>query len=728
MSSDGAPRLTELWRRSLGYLRPYWRACLLILLATCVEIAFWSLYPLAVRSLIDNAVTDRDYGRLVDTLAGLGAAFVVLVAAMVVKDRLAADVGARLLGDMRRQLFVHLERLPSAFFGRAELGDVLARFSSDLVAIEAALTRALPLTLFHVVRLPVTLAVLFYLSPALATVALLVLPLAAIGPRLLGGRAAASNYSRRRVEGQLLAFVQEVIAGQAVVRSFGLARLMLDRFESIVAVVRGATARDSFLSRTVATTTTAGVTFGQLTVIGVGALLVFRGDLSPGSLVGFIGVLLTIGVSVEGLSASMPDWLHAAGAMRRVDELLDEPLGVADAPDARPLPRLASDLRLEDVHFAYAPDRPVLRGLSLTIPAGANVALVGPSGSGKSTVLSLLLRFYDPERGALRLDGVDVRQATQESLRAQTGVVFQETYLFSGSIRENIRMARPDATDAEVEAAAGAAQIHDLIVSLPEGYASDVGERGGRLSGGQRQRVAMARAILRDPALLMLDEATSALDPATEAAFNATLATLARGRTVVAVTHRLAGVVSADRIFVLQDGQLAEEGTHAELLARDGLYRRLWEQQGGFTVSPDGRRAEVAAGRLRGVPLFERADEALLEEVASQFATEQCQSGQTIVREGEPGDSFYIVVRGQLDVLHGERLVRTLDDGDFFGEIALIEQSPRTATVRARTPCLLLSLAQEPFWRLLERLPELRAAVQRAAAERTAADRAPAVP
>jgi ATP-binding cassette subfamily B protein len=348
------------------------------------------------------------------------------------------------------------------------------------------------------------------------------------------------------------------------------------------------------------------------------------------------------------------------------------------------------------------------------------VALVGPSGSGKSTALALLMRFHDPDAGAVRIDGHDLRDLTQASVRAQSGVVLQEHGLFDLRLRENIRLGRPGASDEALEAAARAAGVDEVARRLPEGYDTMLGERGGQLSGGQRQRVAIARALLRDPAILLLDEATSALDAATEAAINETLYALGRSRTVIAVTHRLASAAHADSIVVLDDGRVVDRGTYAELLACEGRYRELWTKQSGFVLSPDGERAEVAPARLRRLPILQHLDPALLGEPSRLFVTAHHPDGRTVVHEGDPGDRFYLVARGRLEVTQataggGSRRLGVLEDGDHFGEVALLHNTTRTATVRTLTPCVCLSLAREPFAHLLARAPHVRAGLERAA-------------
>ena len=344
----------------------------------------------------------------------------------------------------------------------------------------------------------------------------------------------------------------------------------------------------------VGTASSSGVVLVQLVALGVGALLALEGSLTVGTLVAFISLLASVNKDAYNLTKKVaPSLIGATGGLQRIEDLLGQRPQVVDVPGAHPLPRLAREIRFADVTFSYNGGQSQLDHVSLTIPAGETVAIVGPSGAGKSTILSLITRLYDVTAGAVTIDGHDLRQVTQDSLRAQIGVVLQETFLFNTTVRENIRLGKLDATDAEIEAAARAAEIHDLIVSLPQGYDTPTGELGGLLSGGQRQRIAIARAILREPTILILDEATSALDPATEAAIIATLERLARKRTVLVVTHRLAAVQHADRIFVVDSGCVVEEGRHHELLDRRGLYHELWWKQHHSELDVSPQRAGV---------------------------------------------------------------------------------------------------------------------------------------
>lgn len=319
----------------------------------------------------------------------------------------------------------------------------------------------------------------------------------------------------------------------------------------------------------------------KLIVTCTGVLFVLGGSLSIGSLVAFVVIVEAVNQSLYDIfRRSLPHMLAAAGGIRHIDELLAEKPQIIDAPNALILTSLTEAIEFEQVSFSYTAEKNHLDSLTLNIEAGQYVAFVGPSGAGKSTILNLLMRFYDVGAGRLTFDGQDVRQINQDSLRGQIGVVLQETFLFNTSIRENIRIANLEATDSDIIAAAQAAELHEFILSLPQGYDTLVGsEAGGRLSGGQRQRIAIARAILRNPAILIFDEATAALDAHTAEAIQATIEALARQRTVIATAHHLAAVINADQIYVLDQGRLVQQGRHGDLVDQDGLYAQLWHLQ-----------------------------------------------------------------------------------------------------------------------------------------------------
>jgi ATP-binding cassette subfamily B protein len=693
-----------------------------VVAAILVHVVFDTILPLGYKWLIDWAIIPRDPGRFVVVMAGLGAVFLVFSVVTVARERLCADLGIRTVNALRLQMARRLHVVSLDFFARTPAGDLTARFTADLRAIEQVVGRTLPAVIGGGLSLLISVVLLFVLDWHLALVTMVALPLTLVGPRLLGSRASAASHRRAEDEATISAAVEELVVGQAVIRAFGLRGTIDQRFGARLARLGDSGLRAGFLGRMVGESTALAVTLVQLVILGAGAFLVIRGDMSLGSLIGFMALLLNVDAAVSALSFGIPDYIQAIGGMERVEALLHEPGGVMDAADARPAPPVR-EIAFRDVTFGY-PGRPAsLRHVSFTVPARQHVAFVGRSGSGKSTILSLIARFHDAREGAVTVNGEDVRRVTQDTLRARMAVVLQETFLFTGTIRDNIGLARPDATEGEIEAAATAAQIHPVIRGWPDGYATVVGEGGTRVSGGQRQMIALARALLRDPEVLLLDEATSALDPEAEAAFNRALADLARERTVISVTHRLPTVTHADQIFVIDGGEVVERGTHRELLDLEGTYHRLWQQQSGFEVSPDGRGAGITPARLGAVPLFADLSETLRAEICGRFVSERCAAGATIVQQDTPGDTFYIVVRGSVAVTRrrsgeAEQRLRVLQDGDFFGEIALLEDVRRTSSVRALVPTLLLTLTRPQFLKLLEAAPGVRRTVEAAASAR----------
>lgn len=351
------------------------------------------------------------------------------------------------------------------------------------------------------------------------------------------------------------------------------------------------------------------------------------------------------------------------------------------------------------------------------------MAFVGPSGSGKSTALGILTHLYEPQQGAVLFDDQPIARASDESLRAIMTAVPQTPVLFQGTIRENIVIARPSASQSEVEAAARAAAVHDVITALPEGYDTPVGEGGGALSGGQRQRVAIARALLRDAPILVLDEATAALDPASEALVNQSIAALAGRRTVFSVTHRLASVAEFDRIVVFDRGRVVESGRHDALLAAGGLYARLWQKVSSVAVSETSADATITAEGLRAISFFSECRDDTLAHLAERFVSERLPEGRDVFHQGDPGEKFYVIAHGRVDVLReaegGAKRIETLHDGDFFGEIALIKDQPRNATIRTVTDCWFLALHRTSFDQLMAREPGLRERIMRAVAKRS---------
>ncbi len=562
------------------YFAPYRTSLLWLALGVTIETAYNTIFPLCLKYLIDEAIGEQDHEVLVWILAIMGGMWVVVSVVTLAYEYQNACFGARLLGDVRRLLFVHLQSLTMGFYERAKVGDVLSRFSIDLGAVDEVVMYCISWGILPLLEIGAGTVLLFVLSWPLALTAMLIFPLTFLGPRLLSPRALAFSYQQKQQEGTTLSVVQENITAQPVVRAFSLHGVTRGWFDNRNRDLVATSTWAHFLRMLVERSVTLSVMLLHLLVLAVGAWLAFNSKISIGTLVTFESVFWEISYNIGHFTEFLPVLIEGASAVQHINDLLAEPVHHVEPADAPALPRLTRDLVFDNVSFSYTGSEPQLRNINCTIPRGAHIAIVGPSGAGKSTTVALLLRLHDPTAGAVKIDGHDVRAYTRDSLRAQTAVVFQDNFLFDLSIRDNIRLGNLTATDADVEAAAKGAEVHRFIQSLPRGYDTMVGERGVRLSGGQRQRIAIARALIRNPAILVLDEAASALDQATEAAINKTLKKVSQGRTVISVTHRLTSITDSDIIYVLNRGRLVEQGTHHTLLQRHGLYSKLWLSQG----------------------------------------------------------------------------------------------------------------------------------------------------
>jgi len=566
------------WRRLGALFVPYWRKEAAVLLCILAGAALGLAPPLFTKRLIDVSLARHDVPSLWFDVGGMVLAAAVASIVLVYQGYLNSLVGEGIMRDIRTSLVSHLHRLPIAFFTNTKTGEIMNRVSSDVDNVDNVVTGTLVSIVTNVATIATTIVTMFILDWKLSLLALAVVPLMILPLSPVGRRMYVVRKQTREKRDEIESITQETlsISGITLIKSFVREPFEAKRFFKASSELMGLEIRLAMVGRWFIAAIGAMVVIGPAVVwLGGGYLLIFRG-LTIGTIVAFVALLGRLYGPASALAGIQVQIVSALAVFERIFEYLDmapEPGGTIV------LPAVTGEIRYEDVYFNYVADRQALRGVDFQIPPGRVAAFVGPSGAGKTTITQLLPRFYDPQSGRITIDGIDVRDVELSSLRSHIGIVTQETYLFHDTIEKNLRYGNDRATFAELEAAARAANIHDFIASLPEGYATVVGERGHKLSGGERQRLAIARVLLKDPRILILDEATSALDSENEALIQAAFDKVMRGRTSLVIAHRLSTILSADVIFVVEAGRIVERGTHAELLARGETYARLYRTQ-----------------------------------------------------------------------------------------------------------------------------------------------------
>ncbi len=532
-------------------------------------------FPIAVSGFVDRLLPRGDWQLILLAAAGLLVVYAVNAGLMAVVTYWGHVLGIAIETEMRRRAFDHLQRLSFRFFDAQKTGHLVGRLTKDLEEIGEVAHHGPEDVFVAIMTFVGALALMVWTHAPLAGIAAGIAPLVMWLVIRFGGRMTSNWQAQFQRVAAFNARIEETVGGARTVRAFANEDHERRLFAGDNELYRRAKLDAYRLMATTVTINFLGMRLVQVLILVAGAWYVAKGSLSVG---GFVGFLLLVNVfyqPLEKIAAVIETYPKGIAGFRRYREFLAIEPDVADRPGASVLDHARGDVAFEGVHFGYDPARPVLRGVSLQIQAGETVAFVGPSGAGKTTLLALVPRFYDVDAGRVTLDGHDVQDLTLASLRRQIGVVQQDVFLFAGTLRENIAYGRLGASDEEVEVAARRARLGEMIEGLPEGLDTIVGERGVRLSGGQKQRVAIARIFLRNPPVLILDEATSSLDTSTERQIQASLEELARGRTTLVIAHRLATIRNADRIVVIADGRVAEQGTHADLVARGGLYQRL---------------------------------------------------------------------------------------------------------------------------------------------------------
>jgi ABC-type multidrug transport system fused ATPase/permease subunit len=716
--SEGVPvpSAKVLWRLS-EFIRPNRGLLLFVLFLALVSGIASALAPYFVTQAINVNIPQRDTNGLLLTLLELVGIMIAGVVVLMFQIYLLGLLAQRSIQRMQIALMAKLNELDIAFFDRHPAGDLISRVTSDLDKISGLFSQGFTQVLGAVIRLLLVLVAMLTLDWRLALASFIVIPFIFWSTLYLSRRTLTTSIRARATVGMITAAVQQELAGIRITQAFQRAPVNQNRFRGV-----NASNRDASIAaiRWIEASTPITNLFSALSlviVLGFGTYLTLNGLSSIGVIVAFILYVQQFNFPIQAAANFYNSAQGAVAAAVRVYEILDVPVLMRDSPQAVDIGDIQGTIELDHVAFAYAPGQPILQDVSFTVPAGQMVAVVGSSGAGKSTLVNLVVRLYDVGAGRILVDGHDVRDVTQASLRRQMAIILQQGMLFADTITANIRYGRLDATPEEIEAAARAVNAHDFIMRLPDGYDSRIGPRGVTLSEGQRQQIVFARALVRDPRILIMDEATSTLDRQTERLVQDAVVKVLANRTSLVIAHRLSTVRHADRIIVLDRGRVVETGTHDELLAQGGLYAKLLAQQAGAGLSQG-----IAPELLEQIPLFRGRDAAWLANVARLFRVERFEAGEEIVRQGNFGGNFYLIGKGRVEVLVNDgqamRAVQTLADHDYFGEIALIAQGPRTATVRALEPTELYALAQADFAELLEREPSVASVVAETVSKR----------
>ena len=584
--------------RLMKYIRPYMKQ--LVAAVACIVLAAGAnLYmPWIIKDMIDKVLMERDMAMLNLIAGGIIVVFFFRGVFYYGQSYLVSFVGQRVVIDIREALFEKFQRMPLAYFDRHQTGEIMSYVTNDVQALQNALVDKLIEFVTEASILIGSIVLMFYLDWKLTLITLITVPLVGQAMKIFGRKLKKSGTVIQERLADINSLLQESIAAVRVVKSFVREHYEIERFHRQNELNFQAEMKNVQLSSLLTPTVEFLAAITVTIILWIGGYEVVQGEITAGSLVAFLTYAVNLANPVKRIGRIYGAVQRAMAAADRVFDVLDMEETIHDKAGAVPLPEIEGRVAVKDVSFSYKEGAPALSHVSLAASPGQLVAFVGPSGAGKSTIANLIPRFYEVSEGSIEIDGHDVRDVTLDSLREQIGIVPQETMLFSSSVRENIRYGRLDATDKEIEEAARAANAEEFILQLPQGYETKIGERGLNLSGGQRQRIAIARAILKNPRILILDEATSALDTESEKIVQAALDKLMVGRTSFAIAHRLSTIFDADCIYVIDGGRIVEQGTHEELLAAGGLYSTLYniqfrgegedEKKGGEALQPAG--------------------------------------------------------------------------------------------------------------------------------------------
>jgi len=585
------PKVTgALLKRVFSYLKPYTGKLLLVLL--CIAVAsFCSLLPsILTGKIIDEGLTRRDLGALVKYI--LLSLAVTLGANLigVVESYINTWIAQHITYDMRNQMYSHLQKMSQRFFTTSRQGDVITRMTSDIDGVRQVITNTFTSILSNVITLVIAMVAMFRKNWVLALIGMVIVPLFTIPTRRAGRTRWKFANESQACNDEVNGILNETlsVSGQLLSKLFGREKYEYKRYEEANSRMIRLNIRESMAGRWFRVILSTFTSIGPMLIYLVGGILMIRynQDLTIGDITVLVALLGRMYMPVNSLLNIQVDWMRAMALFSRIFDYFDIPVEIDNAPDAIIPDRVEGNVVFDHVCFGYEKDRPVLKDVSFELKAGHSIAIVGPSGSGKSTIINLIPRLYDVDEGCVTFDGIDVRKLDLGFLRAQVGVVSQETYLFNGSVRENLLYAKADATEAEMEAALKKANIWDFVQNQPEGLDAMVGNRGLKLSGGEKQRLSIARVLLKDPTIFIFDEATSALDSISEQRIQEAIDPIIRSHTSILIAHRLSTILAADEILVVKDGRIVERGTHQALVNQGGVYSELYETQFSKALQP----------------------------------------------------------------------------------------------------------------------------------------------
>ena len=617
------PKVTKaLLLRIAGYLKPYWLQFLFVFLAILLSATIGLLPSIITGRIVDHALIERNLSELIHLcLAALGAIAVSQIIGLL-ENYINSWISQRIIFDMKNQMYGHLQQMPHAFFTSEKQGDIITRMNTDIGGVSTVISGTLTNIVKNLATIVTTTIALFTMNWQLAIVGMLIIPLLILPSRIVGNTRFRLLTASQAKQDEMNQIINETlsVSGSMLVKLFTREKEEYDNFERANGEAMKISLKEARSGRWFFVVMGMFTQVGPLLIYLAGGLIMLKvtgSDLSVGTITATVALVNRLYRPVESLLNVGVDFTRSLALFTRIFDYLDRPITIKSPENGAKPDLKQQDIVYDHVVFSYDEEKPLLTDVSFTVPGGKMYAIVGPSGSGKSTVVNMLPRLYDVSGGSVSVAGVDVRDMDLTWLRSQIGVVTQDTYLFNGTVLDNLRYAKQDATMEEIEEACKKANIHDFIVKQPHGYETEVGNRGLKLSGGEKQRLSIARVILKDPKILILDEATSALDSISENAIQDALESMMEGRTSIVIAHRLSTILKADRILVVSDGKIAEQGTHEELLAQNGVYRELYETQFRTVISYETgeRDPQFDIGMLSSEFAVRRITEAEISEV-----------------------------------------------------------------------------------------------------------------